>query len=70
MGSAQTAESAPRIKHPSNLGVRGRDVSLTSNAMATSLALMASAVKTLSVALLPQINQFRIGAKESSVLKQ
>jgi hypothetical protein len=64
VGSVQTVESVPLLKQPSNLAARGQDVSLTWNALATSLALMASAVKTLSAALLLPINQFRIGVKE------
>ena len=68
--SAQTAESAPRLKQPSNLAVRGQDASQKWSALATSLASMASVVKTLSVAHLLPINQLRIGVKESSVLKQ
>jgi hypothetical protein len=63
-------ESVPLPKQPSNLAARGRDASLTLNALATSLASMASVVKTLSAALLLQINQFKIDVKVSSALKQ
>jgi hypothetical protein len=63
-------ESVPLPKQPSNLAARGRDASLTLNALATSLASMASVVKILSAALLLQINQYKIDVKVSCVLKQ
>jgi hypothetical protein len=70
VGSVQTAESALLLKQPSNLAARGLYASLTKIALETSLALMASVVKTLNVVLSLPINQFRIGVKVSGALKQ